>query len=1035
MWGPLECEVVKGVGRIPLGGLFLGAAMLLVMTLYVDGVEGSETVVEGTWVIDEPTFLSNGTWVVRNGTLRIESTLDLNNITLVMDGEDIFINRSARLRVRDSLLTAEGPPGLKIENRGDSRFFGSKLHNISSYGFSQPNGTLVFEDCEFRNGYKLLTISGDLVMRNCTVNDITNDILRIWTSDGSGRPTTALIESVVFADVDDIDYTEIAIEIYNPTAYQDDCDITVRDCRFEGFDLAVHVRDVWGRGSVTIEGNTGVDCGVSLLRCGDAVTSHHNRWGSGIYFGTSTTYYPNVHNETVVGGSTGMSVYSKGVTIDVWDVTILGSQTGFRCNGGTVHIHSSKVLSAETDWSISTQHHDFSRIFLFDTIHNGTANVGTAEPDCGVYELTSMRFAPVSWQGLVTIGEGEVEFLNETGEGIGSWDISKGGPIDLPLFEASTIRNVTCSRAMGVFVVEGTAFESQLFDLNPTVPVPLTFTDDSDPEVEIGSPKEGVTMNGYQLEVVGVVSEVGSGLSSLSVRMDLGQWHPVTIPSGSVWRFTFDHVPDGVHILSASAVDRVGNRAMAFTYDVTIDSVPPPILVISPGPRVNHDLVRMVISTEIGAIATVAGVPVRVNQTGGILTWVNLTEEVTFIVIRVRDAAGNVNETVYRIEIDRKGPGVVVEDPLDGAVTNASQVLVQGYTEVDAIVTVNDRPAERDDEWFSLTLEAEEGVLEIVVVATDVAGNPTVVRHSLFVDMSSPRLMVLRPRTAQYNTTDPDLAISGTLVDLTDVAISVNGVEVSVLGMDWFVYVTLEPGVNELVLEAVDAAGNRNSTRLTVRLDQFPPVISSMLVWRDRTYNVWDSDIVVGSGHVTLRLQLNEIADVLVGGGPTDRLEAGTHDIEVLLEPGENTLVVDAADPLGNEAPRIVYNVYLDTQAPIADAGRTLSIGVGRDVLLDGTGSTDDHGIVKWVWTFEYLGKEVSLNGAQARFVFQEPGIHIVTLTVTDTVGNTASDEVKVVVEEETTTIFDHTWVLVAVLFLLAIAVYVFYNRHLEGSG
>jgi hypothetical protein len=169
--------------------------------------------------------------------------------------------------------------------------------------------------------------------------------------------------------------------------------------------------------------------------------------------------------------------------------------------------------------------------------------------------------------------------------------------------------------------------------------------------------------------------------------------------------------------------------------------------------------------------------------------------------------------------------------------------------------------------------------------------------------------------------------------------------------------------------------------------------------------------------------------------GPTQALEAGTHFLPVSLAPGANIVYIDARDTLGNEADRIVFDVYRDNSPPVASARGPRRTGVGSDLAFDGTGSTDDHGIVEWTWTFTYLDQNVTLVGPTPRFAFQEPGTYTVTLTVTDSAGNSASDSLEVVVGDEGSSEVPWTILAVAVFLAVFLPLYLLYSRHLDRNG
>ena len=94
----------------------------------------------------------------------------------------------------------------------------------------------------------------------------------------------------------------------------------------------------------------------------------------------------------------------------------------------------------------------------------------------------------------------------------------------------------------------------------------------------------------------------------------------------------------------------------------------------------------------------------------------------------------------------------------------------------------------------------------------------------------------------------------------------------------------------------------------------------------------------------------------------------------------------------------LIYIYQEENYPPIANAGedQIISLDPGDpdpDVTLDGSGSSDADGtIVSYSWTED--GNEIA-TGAGPTVTFS-PGLHEVTLTVTDDDGATDSDEVLV---------------------------------------
>ncbi len=95
----------------------------------------------------------------------------------------------------------------------------------------------------------------------------------------------------------------------------------------------------------------------------------------------------------------------------------------------------------------------------------------------------------------------------------------------------------------------------------------------------------------------------------------------------------------------------------------------------------------------------------------------------------------------------------------------------------------------------------------------------------------------------------------------------------------------------------------------------------------------------------------------------------------------------------------VIVNIT-DSTVPIANAGPDKSIEIGTNLTLDGSGSSDNGLIVRWVWTFDYYGQEISLEGSTVAFKFDKVGNYSILLTVFDQSGNFNEDVITVTVTD-----------------------------------
>ncbi|MFD1515479.1 PKD domain-containing protein [Halomarina rubra] len=104
---------------------------------------------------------------------------------------------------------------------------------------------------------------------------------------------------------------------------------------------------------------------------------------------------------------------------------------------------------------------------------------------------------------------------------------------------------------------------------------------------------------------------------------------------------------------------------------------------------------------------------------------------------------------------------------------------------------------------------------------------------------------------------------------------------------------------------------------------------------------------------------------------------------------------------LATAAPGVVLADVDRTGAPLADAGLDQTVERDTTVFLDGTGSRDPDGtVVGYEWRIETPAGDVVTprdpTDPRTSFLAREPGRYVVTLTVTDDAGETASDSLYV---------------------------------------
>jgi hypothetical protein len=132
-----------------------------------------------------------------------------------------------------------------------------------------------------------------------------------------------------------------------------------------------------------------------------------------------------------------------------------------------------------------------------------------------------------------------------------------------------------------------------------------------------------------------------------------------------------------------------------------------------------------------------------------------------------------------------------------------------------------------------------------------------------------------------------------------------------------------------------------------------------------------------------------------------------SYQIVAQTTPGVVTYFIWAVDSSGNAAMTAQYDIAIsqppDNEPPVADAGPDqLNNSEGSAIQFNGTGSTDNVGIVSYRWSFAYGSNIITLEGATPTFTITDVGDYTVTLNVTDAAGLYDTDAMLVSVLDST---------------------------------
>ncbi len=205
------------------------------------------------------------------------------------------------------------------------------------------------------------------------------------------------------------------------------------------------------------------------------------------------------------------------------------------------------------------------------------------------------------------------------------------------------------------------------------------------------------------------------------------------------------------------------------------------------------------------------------------------------------------------------------------------------------------------------------------------------------------------------------------------------------------------PGEYQLTLNVTDGTGvyGLDTVRVGVR-DTVAPVVDA---GPDATVQQGDTHAFNAGGTTDNDPVFPAGADftwIIVDGGVV-RLH-GAAPTYTFANAGEFLVRLQVTDAGGNRGEDTMTITVMDVERPVAVAPDDKTVNDREEVPLDGSASTDNMGIARYVWTLDIRGTLVTITGVTQTYTFPSPGIYRVDLTVFDDDDNndTASFNVTV---------------------------------------
>jgi len=207
-----------------------------------------------------------------------------------------------------------------------------------------------------------------------------------------------------------------------------------------------------------------------------------------------------------------------------------------------------------------------------------------------------------------------------------------------------------------------------------------------------------------------------------------------------------------------------------------------------------------------------------------------------------------------------------------------------------------------------------------MVTAIDDAGNIATLVRSVVLDTVAPFIELFSPYNDSYVPVD-DVQVSGRTEPGSRVL--VDGLEIVISGGRFEQRVPLPKELNILNVTVLDAAGNANSTFLTVHVDTVPPGLE---IFSPRMGHH------TGKGYITINGTTEPFSTVTAGEFMAVAGQDGSFSINVTLLQGNNTFFIKSTDRAGNSNTSVWYVVRSVTNS--ASRSPWLEVGILVAIFL-----------------------------------------------------------------------------------------------------
>jgi hypothetical protein len=335
------------------------------------------------------------------------------------------------------------------------------------------------------------------------------------------------------------------------------------------------------------------------------------------------------------------------------------------------------------------------------------------------------------------------------------------------------------------------------------------------------------------------------------------------------------------------------------------------------------------------------------------------------------------NVTITNVTVDTSAPNLTIINPATDIITNQSQLTVLGTTDPDVIsLTLNGEGLAFFGGTFNKAIQLNEGINNIVIIASDYAGNYANATRRIVLD-SIPPIMVVRHPPDELYTNQSTETMAG-ITDRNGVIMTVDGEPVDIrTDGTWTHDVSLLKGWNFILIDAVDIALNHRVITHKIYYDPDPPRIT---ISNPGVNQVVNSSIISIQGStdpdvISQQIRVNEI---WIG------MNNSVFDAQItILEEGPTELVFYAMDRAGNSN-TVTVPIFIDTTPPVIEDLLPIDGEIVADWFINVTGITEEDATLYIDGSFVTI-----VDGAFSERIELDEGDNYLIIRVTDTAGNT----------------------------------------------